>query len=478
LQENRLRERTPLKAFSILGGTLLLVAILSFFPVIRSWWQALLSRPGPAIFLILALVNTLFSTGEQADIAAIQRGAVDPYRIVRALLTSGLFTVASLRIFNDISRFKLAGGGTWWMLAYAFLAIVSATYSVNAFVSFWKGFEVLTLVLIAVSLAGQLRSTEDLSWLMNVASFLLFYVVLTVYVGLALYPGEAIKDVSYLGVRGLIPMLNPSSVGTISVLLIIFAASTLLYRWPSKKTTAGTWVVLVAAVGMMVLAHVRTPIFAVAVATMAMLVSGKHYRAMIITAVVGIGLVLAMSMDDIMSYIYRGQTQEAFVGLTGRMYFWDKMWEKISSSPIIGHGYYAAQRILFDVNAVDNSYLEVIFGLGFLGLLVFLMPSLYAMKNLLRMRPKSGMPVANQFLWAQLMGLFTVLIIRGLSGSSYQVQHPLLIFYMLMQIGIAALVRLNYEKTPVKTVTDTQVEHTNTNLLQKRKHHILSARRR
>ncbi len=466
-----------MKGLSILGGTLLVAALLAAFPAIRAWWKSLLSRPGPVLFLILALVNTMLGTGEKANLAAIAAGHVDPYRVIRALLTTGLFTLACFQIFNDMSRVRLAGSGTRWMVVFGLLAMISATYSVDAFVSLWKGFEVLTLVLVAVSLAGQLRTAEDLSWLTNVANFLLFYVVLTVYVGVALYPGDAIKDVAYLGVRGLVPALNPSSVGTISSLLIVGAVGNLLHRWPSKQETAGIWVVLVAALGAMFLAHVRTPIFAAAVAIMLMLISGRHYRAMLVTALISIGLVLAMSVDDILSYVYRGQSQEAFSGLTGRAYFWEMLRPWISSSPIIGNGYYAAQRILFGVNAVDNSYLEVLLGLGFLGLLVFLMPSLVAARDLLRTRPKSDTPIINKLLWTQLMGIFAILVIRGLSGSNYQVQHPLLVFYMLTQIGIAGLLRLNSQELPVQPAAETKDTNEELNLYPKRKSRILSTRR-
>jgi O-antigen ligase len=466
-----------LKVFSILGGALLLAALLAFFPVIRGWWRSFLSKPGAAVILILALVNTFFSSGEQANIASIQSGDVDPYRMVRAILTSGLFTIACFQILKDTSRIRFAGSGARWMVVYALLAMMSAIYSVNALVSFWKGFEVMTLVLVAVSLAGLVRTTEGITWLMNVASFLLLYIVLTVYVGLALYPGDAIKDVEYLGVRGLVPLMNPSSVGTLSSLLIVLAVGNALHRWPSKKMTAGIWVVLAAATGMLVLSHVRTPIFAAAVAIMLMLISGRHYRAMVLTALLGTGLVLAMSLDDILAYLYRGQSQEAFLGLTGRMYYWEQLMPMVTSSPVIGHGYYAAQRILFNVNAVDNAYLEVLIGLGVLGVAVFLMPTLFALKSLIRTRPTGSTPLVNKFLWAQLLGIFTILLIRGLSGSSYQVQHPLLIFFMLMQIGIAALVRLNSVKVPIQTPVDTKTANDEPVLYDRRKSRILSTRR-
>ena len=429
----------------------MVAAVLSIFPVIRTWWRSVLSRPGPAVFLMLALAVTLIGTGERADVSAIQYGAPDAYRVVRAALTGSLFLVACMGIITDVSRVRLAGRGAQWMVAFAFMAMASAIYSVDAFISLWKGFEVMTLVLVAVSLAGQLRTAEDLNWLMNVACLLLFYIILTVYVGLALYPGEAIKDVEYLGVRGLVPLLNPASVGSISALLVVCAIGNLIHRWPSKRETAGIWVVFLAAVGTLILAHARTPIFSAAFAIMFMLIAGRHYRFAVWAGLAGTGLIFAISIDDMLEYLYRGQTQEAFVGLTGRMNYWENLlWPKINSSPFLGYGYYAAQRAILGTSSVDNAYLEVLIGLGFLGLSVFLIPVFLALKGLMRTRPRSGMPIVNKFLWAQIMGIFAIIVIRALTGAAFQVQHPVLVFYMLSQIGVAALLRLQSEKKPAQ----------------------------
>lgn len=391
----------------------------------------------------------MIGTGEKADVSAIQSGAPDAYRVIRAALTSSLFLVACMGIVTDTSRIRLAGRGSQWMMAFAFLAMASAIYSVGAFISLWKGFEVMTLVLVAISLAGQLRTSEDLSWLMNVACLMLLYILLTVYVGLALYPSEAIKHAEYLGVRGLVPGLNPSSVGSMAALLFVSATGILLHRWPSKKKTAGIWAVLLAAVGGLFLAHSRTPIFAATAAIMVLLLAGRHYRFAILTALIGTALVLALSVGDILDYFYRGQSQNVLISLTGRMYFWeDLVWPKIASSPILGHGYYAAHRVLFGVSGVDNAYLEVLLGLGFLGLSVFLIPVFLAMMALVRTRPKSSTPSINKLLWGQIMAIFAIIVIRAYTAPAFEVQHPLLVFYMLAQIGTAALLRLQIEKKP------------------------------
>jgi O-antigen ligase len=320
---------------------------------------------------------------------------------------------------------------------------------------------------------------EGLHWLMNILNLLLLYIVLTVYAGLALYPGEAIKDVEYLGVKGLIPMLNPASVGSLSALLAVCAVGSIVYKLPSKKQTLGIWVVLLIAVGALILAHTRTPIFSAAVAIVIMLVLGRHYRLMFLTVLVSAVLIFAMSLDSILEYIYRGQTHESLVGLTGRTYYWEeRIWPKILLSPVIGHGYYAAQRVLLGVNSTDNAYLEVLLGLGFIGLSVFLMPVFLVMKALTRTHPRGDMPIANKLLWAQIMGIFTIIVIRALTGVAFQVQHPLLVIYMMTLIGSAALLRLNNEKKPAEIVANTRVVNNKPTLNRKAPRRVVPNRSR
>jgi hypothetical protein len=60
------------------------------------------------------------------------------------------------------------------------------------------------------------------------------------------------------------------------------------------------------------------------------------------------------------------------------------------------------------------------------------------------------MPTVNKLLWAQIMGIFAIIVIRAYTAPAFQVQHPLLVLYMLSQIGIAALLRLKMEKKPAQ----------------------------
>jgi hypothetical protein len=105
------------------------------------------------------------------------------------------------------------------------------------------------------------------------------------------------------------------------------------------------------------------------------------------------------------------------------------------------------------------------------------MPTLFAMRALIRTRPRGDTANINKLLWAQLMGIFVLLLIRGLSGSSYQVQHPLLIFYMLMQIGVAGLLRLNSQARPHQATIDREEAEEEPDPFHKKRASILSTRR-
>lgn len=59
--------------------------------------------------------------------------------------------------------------------------------------------------------------------------------------------------------------------------------------------------------------------------------------------------------------------------MSGRMFFWDTLSPTIYDNFLLGHGFYAGHRLLLGVSSVDNTYIEVMFDLGFVGLFIFIL---------------------------------------------------------------------------------------------------------
>ncbi len=436
-----------MQGIHILLLALVMTLAATALPGLSEWRRALTRNRQAALIPVLALAGTMLGSTEAASLAG---GIPNPLRLVRAGVFVFLFLFSAFRLMTGCGSWRNAGAGIKGMALFGVLGITSAIWSIAPFISVWKGFEVLTLSLAIMSVTGRMRNTEDAVWLSRLLGLVLMYLCMTVLAGLILDPSAAIKNPDttytqyYFAVRGLVPIINPSSVGSLSGLLFILSVSPLLTTTGDIRIRrTGLYFAATFAVIMMILAHSRTPIIACTAALILMLVYAHRWKYIFAVGGIGAILLLATSFESLVQhYIMRGQTAEAFITLTGRIGFWEKVMEQIATSPVIGHGYYAGQRMLLDVSSVDNTYLEVLIGLGFVGLAVFIFPLVWATLRIYFGRLKNSKIEARQMIWLQTAGAFTLLVIRSLTGPSFEVMHPLLVVYLIVLSFTALLHRL------------------------------------
>jgi hypothetical protein len=195
----------------------------------------------------------------------------------------------------------------------------------------------------------------------------------------------------------------------------------------------------------MYLAHSRTAIFGAMAAIMAILIFYRRAGlALSIGAITSLVLFTALG-DTVLAYIYRGQSEELFLSMSGRTYYWGLFAERIMEAPLLGHGFYAGIRTLFGTSSTDNSYIGVLLDLGVAGLILFVIPILVLAWTLWCTRPRRAMPWAGDILWLRLAGVFVIVLLRSPVSTSFQILHHLLVVYMILQVGSAAYYRLRHD---------------------------------
>ena len=426
--------------------TILVTMLLGRMGGVREWWRALQDRPTPSLVLIAAVTST-FIGGTGFDTSSM---IPDASRLARGLVLITILAVSIGGILQSPYCWRNAGTGTRWMLAYALLAISSAAYSIGPLISAYKGFEVLVLVTAGIYLAGQLRRKEDLRWVLDVFSIILLFLAVSVLVGVVLAPQEAFRagtagEASAITrtVRGLLGAgINPSSVGGFGAFLLV-SALVPIFDNSRRSGKTSLWIVVVISTAVMLLAHSRTAIFGATAAVMMILIFKRKAMLAVSIATLGALIILVTTFGDlIMAYIYRGQSQELFLSMSGRTYHWGLIFEEYLKSPIIGHGFYAGIRVLFGTSSADNTYLETLLGLGIVGVLFLFMPVLYLVLTLFRTRPRRSNPWPGDVFWLQISGLAAIIILRSALGASFQVLHHLLAFFLVIQIATAAYRRI------------------------------------
>ena len=248
-----------------------------------------------------------------------------------------------------------------------------------------------------------------------------------------------------------------------------------------KRNRTGTiWLLVFLGIVAGLMGHSRTSLFAGVLAFIGILIFGRHVILATTLAVLGtIGVLFSSFGEFVTSYIYRGQSKEVFESLSGRTEFWDKVWEMVLLKPWLGHGYYAGHREAFSTSSVDNTYLEVLVGVGIIGLIIFSLPVLLTALSLLKTMPRRKNIILPETLaWLQLMSLFILLFIRSLTGPSFQVLSGNVPLYVVLLVATSALVRIRHDaqKKQVNNNEDQKYHEDvspDVRIIYKRKHHLI-----
>ena len=440
-------------------GTLIVMAV---YPVYREWWRAIRRYPFEA-FLLLALFIGIFFLGgvrTQGD------ELVDTTRIARIVLYISLSGLALLNFLLKRISPAAINNAVIFMLVYGLAAMATSIYSVYPALTLWKGFEVVTQVLIAAVIATRIKSIEDANRIFGLVWFILTFIIASLLWGALLYPDEAFRpfldntghvaseDVFGSGLRGVFPKMHLNSVTQIGSILSAVAVSYLAALPPGGKRLPAMSL-LIASLIVMLLGHSRTSIFAftLTLLVIALYVNKRSLRLVVTGSAVTLGVLSAVS-GVITTYLLRGQTTEQFTSLTGRLPFWETILDSIMDSPIIGKGFYATTRVLYGLPGVDNTYLNVMLGGGILLLAIFIVPIIIIAWHIYISRPThvpAGRSDAYRMLWMQTAGLFIILLIRSSSGPSFDANHFNLILFLVCSIGAATLAReRRISQTPLK----------------------------
>lgn len=431
--------------FIIFFSTITVIVLLGAFRLVREWWSAFLKKPFYTLLIVLAISTPFLGNPQGGNIESYMPDAV---RLVRIAIIGLLFLICSFILLTKTTSIRNAGSPAKWMIIYGLAAILTTAYSIDPMLTAWKGLEVLTLVLVGIILSNQIKTIDDITWLLGILSVIILFMVVSILVGFVLYPSIASAqfDVATgsmaFAISGIFPLINANSVSQFGAFLATISLTMLLSRG-KKSYSPGAWIILSLAIVTAVLGHSRTSIISGTLAVLTILVFGKYYLLASISFFIGLIAFIFTSASVLVSeYIYRGQSQEVFESLSGRTFFWEKVWDTFSQAPMLGHGFYAGQRVMFGVSSVDNTYLEVALGMGIVGLVIFIIPIFKTALTLYKTRPKQNDASTESTIWLQLLSLFIILVIRSMSGPSFQVMHHNLVIYMIMIVSVSSFARL------------------------------------
>lgn len=419
-----------------------------------AWWQWL--------WLLLFLSDFTF---RQRTSGEIQENPLDAWAAYRVALVATTAVVLAIRLALERPAWlgSLFRGLVGALAAYAVICAASTLWSSSPAWSLYKSLEYLVdLALLAATLAT-VTSAEAYRIFFNWTWALFGLLLGSVWLGALVSPALALEPSPGLfGFRlsGVLPQMDGNSVAECGAILAIVALSRLLTGSYSNPQRA--WYFLLCMVGLvtLVLGQTRSAVggFLLGVLVVLLFSKGKGITALIASTGAG-ALFVGGVRARLWEVISRGQTEEQFRHFSGRLELWGFAWHEILKSPIVGAGAYTAR---FGVVAkagdpkssgVLNTYVEILFGVGVLGLIPVLVALLGTWWLLIRSVRSRSLELSEWQLAVEALGVLSVVSVRSFI-TTHLIWHPSLQF--LVVLGYAELLRRQYRQrggTSVRTLT-------------------------
>lgn len=330
-------------------------------PAVRA---APVSRPAipKAVGLVwtLLIINTLGSTGAKTVIPLP--------RPVSQLVTMGALMTAFVVALALNSRLRVKPS------AYLFLLTILLVLSLLASLNLEAGFGALFRCFrFAVFISTLWLLTR---WWTGSIDLVRYHiraygaVLVTVVIGLALNPGNALPFEYGGRLTGTLWPLTPPQVGQYAA---IVAGLTILLWLGGKLDRRNALIVIIPAVGILLLTHTRTATLGLVAGTVVALMSQWMSSARarkVFTGLVFGGLFFVLVLGGLLqAWFLRGQSEENFSSLTGRA----KVWDALLDAPRTTYEYLFGVGLTdksYDGLPIDSSWLAVYHEQGFVGIAI------------------------------------------------------------------------------------------------------------
>jgi len=380
------------------------------------------------------------------DANQIMDSPVDGWAAYRIALVGAVGFVLVARLAAGHSEWlrSLVRGLPGLLSLYAAVSLLSTFWSVYPAWTLYKSGEYLIdIALVAAVLAG-VRSDEEFKSLFDWTWLLLGALIIAVWAGVAVWPAEAIKrDVGLLGfqINGVMPQVAANGVGELGALAAVIAFCRLIQSpWERRYRYV---VVFGVALLTVAFAQTRSAITGFLVGAAAVLFFSRRVG---ITAflliLIGVLAAQTSAADLLWNYFRRGQSEQMFGSLSGRVDWWRQAWDRFMMRPWSGYGAYAGGRfaVLAETgqgatSSLHNTYLEILVGTSLWGLAPVLAALAGTWWRLVR---APGRPLA-----VEAIGVLSVLTVRSVF-TAHLIWHPALPF--LLVLGYAEYLRRGWKE--------------------------------
>jgi O-antigen ligase len=319
--------------------------------------------------------------------------------------------------------------------------------------SFYKSLEYFVDLALIAAIITAVQDIKTLKTLLDWTWLLLIVLLLSVWFWVVVWPEEAVvHKIGLLGVQihGVWPAMETNGVGELGAILGVVGFSRLLFS-QSGSSRRFYFMVFAFSFFTIIFAQSRSPLTAFILAIPVVLFMSKRIGALALAFTVAtIVFSFTSASEPMWEYFQRGQKDREFESLSGRTLLWNAGWELVREEPIRGYGAYAGARFTGITeqmgtrgSSILNTWMEILLGVGFPGLLLTTTAFLGIWVILCRSTWQSATHVLVHRLGVEILGVLTVILIRSMF-SPQVIWHPPVTF--LLVVGYTEFVRRSASK--------------------------------
>jgi O-antigen ligase len=430
-----------------IGGTYRTAAIgLGVSAIVGTGAWIVSRRAGVAFVAVEGPILLLLASGlvfRTRDADALATNPLDSAGLFRVACIGGALLLGFLALSTPARHpgrvttrpFRLYG-------AYVAVVFIGALPSVNVPLTAYRGVELATGLIV---LAGAFRVSgpEALRRVEYVLYWWIAFVVLSTWLGVLFFPGEALSEQTRspipLQLHGVLPVISSNGLGILGVMLLIWTIAQRVFPGEFRHAGRGASYLL-APLGLatLVMAQYRTGYVAAAIGLL-LLIALRSRMAVVwvlLAGVVAASLWGALVLDRAEPVLLRGQSPDEAALLSSRLVFWENAIPVWQESPLIGRGLLTGTRFEVlaelgrtDVSTIHGTWIEALVGTGLVGIALLLAGIVVTYARAFR---ESFRPYGR----AVPILLLTVLLVRSLTGSTFEVFGLFSIVVLVISLGL------------------------------------------
>jgi O-antigen ligase len=418
-----------------------------------TWWHWL---------ILFAMISGLVF--RIREVQQIESNPLDASAMIRIFFAAIVAVALIARLFRGQSLWLRAQfqGLFGCLMMFTLLSLISTFWSVKPTWSLYKSLEFAIDLALYAAIVLYALAVENYEPVVNWVYTLMGLIIVSAWIGAVISPADGFTyGETGLFVlpqlTGIFPVAAANGLGTMAAVITLVAITRLLI--PAEDSSR-SWYLTLAAFGVftMIMTDARSAIIGFLLGVILLLFFTRHLVAGMLLGFTGAAVAAFSGTGNVIwTYILRGQHEQEFEGLSGRVEWWQFAWQKFLERPFTGWGGFAGGRFFIlpqitqpgqaTVPDLHSNIIEPLVDTGVFGLLFILLALFGAWWYLYRGYRSAKLNPREARLAVECMAVLALLTLRC-TVSSTLTNHPAIPF--LAVLGYAEYVRrrLKFGRNP------------------------------